>query len=166
VSDEKGQVYVNLVDKHEVVAFDARKLSVTNRWPLGDGKNPMGLAMDRAKRRLFVTCRNEKMLVLDADGGKVLATLAIGKGTDACAFDPGAGLAFSSNGEGTLTVVEEKPTDQFRVVANVKTQAGARTMALDPKTHQVFLATASFKPGAGGRRALEPDSFVVLVVGK
>jgi YVTN family beta-propeller protein len=165
VADEKGQVYVNLVDKHEVVAFDAKKLSVTKRWPLDVGKSPMGLAMDRVKRRLFVTCRNEKMVVLNADNGKILATLPIGKGTDACAFDQKAGLAFSSNGSGTLTVVEEKPADQFRVAADVKTQDGARTMALDTKTHQVFLATARFKPGAG-RRTMEPDSFVILVVGK
>jgi DNA-binding beta-propeller fold protein YncE len=166
VADEKGLVYVNLVDKHEVVAFDAQKLSVTNRWPVSPGQGPMGLAMDRVKRRLFVTCRNAMMVILDADNGKVLASPAIGKGTDACAFDQSAGLAFSSNGDGTLTLVEEKPGDQYRITANVKTQDGARTLALDTKTHQVFLVTASFKPGAGGRRTQEPDSFVLLVVGK
>jgi DNA-binding beta-propeller fold protein YncE len=169
VADEKGMVYVNIVDKDEVVALDARKLSVKERWSLDTGKGPMGIAMDRAKRRLFVTCRNEKMVILNADSGKVLATAKIGKGTDACAFDPGTGLAFSSNGDGTLTVVEEQPADHFRVAANVMTQVGSRTMALDTKTHRIYLAAARFKaaaPGAKGRPAMEPDSFAILVVGK
>jgi DNA-binding beta-propeller fold protein YncE len=167
VADEKGRVYVNLVNKDEVVAFDATKLSVTERWPVTPGKGPMGIAMDRDKRHLFVTCRNEKMVVLDAEGGKVLGNVTIGKGTDAAGFDQSAGLAFSSNGDGTLTVVQEQPAGQFRVAANVKTQDGARTMALDVKTHNVLLATATFKPATGGgRRTVEPDSFVILVVGK
>jgi DNA-binding beta-propeller fold protein YncE len=168
VSDEKGMVYVNIEDKSEVVAFDAKELTVKNRWPTAPGKDPAGLAMDRAKRRLFSTCHNEKMVVLDADSGKVLGTPEIGKGTDACVFDPGTGLAFSSNRDGTLTVVEEKPAGEFRVAANVKTQMGARTMALDPKTHTIYLVTARFKPLAAGekRPGIEPDSFVILVVGK
>jgi DNA-binding beta-propeller fold protein YncE len=168
VADEKGMVYVNLEDKDQVVAFDAKKLIVKERWPVAPGKAPVGLSMDRAKRRLFVTCGNEKMVVLDADGGKVLATVPIGKGTDASAFDPSAGLAFSSNRDGTLTIVEEKPADKFRVLANVATQEGARTMALDTKTHNLLLVTARFKAPAPGQRrgAMEPDSFVVLVVGK
>jgi DNA-binding beta-propeller fold protein YncE len=168
VADEKGQVFVNLEDKSEVVAFDAKKLTVLNRWPLAPGKNPSGLSMDRTKRRLFATCRNEMMVVMDADSGKVLDTPAIGKGTDASAFDPGTGLAYSSNGDGTLTVVEEQPADHYRVAANVKTQDGARTMALDTKTHNIYLVTSRFKPAVAGerRRAQEPDSFEILVVGK
>jgi DNA-binding beta-propeller fold protein YncE len=168
VADEKGQVFVNLEDKSEVVALDSKKLKETNRWPMAPGKNPSGLSMDRAKRRLFATCHNEMMVVLDADSGKVLDTPAIGKGTDASAFDPGTGLAYSSNGDGTLTVVEEQPADHYRVAANVKTQDGARTMALDTKTHNVYLVTARFKPAVPGerRRAQEPDSFEILVVGK
>jgi DNA-binding beta-propeller fold protein YncE len=167
-ADGKGMVYVNLVDKSEVVAFDAKELKVKSRWPLDPGKGPAGMAMDRNKRRLYVTCRNEKMVVLDADNGKILATPTIGKGTDACAFDPGTGLAYSSNGDGTLTVVEEQPADQFRVVANVPTQQGSRTMALDTKTHRIFLAGAKFQaPQPGQRRGrMEPDSFSILVVGK
>jgi DNA-binding beta-propeller fold protein YncE len=165
VADEKGQVYVNLEDKNEVVAIDSKNLTVKNRWPVA--KAPVGLGMDRVKRRLFVSCGSEKMGVLDADSGKVLATLPIGKGTDACVFDQDRGLAFSSNRDGTLTVVEEKPADQYRVVANVPTQVGARTMALDTKTHNIYLATARFKPAAPGQRrpTMEPDSFVILVVG-
>jgi DNA-binding beta-propeller fold protein YncE len=168
VADEKGQVFVNLEDKSEVVALDAKKLTVLNRWPLAPGKEPAGLSMDRAKRRLFATCHNEMMVVLDADSGKVLDTPAIGKNTDASAFDPGTGLAYSSNGDGTLTVVEEQPAGHYRVAANVKTQDGARTMALDTKTHNVILVTARFKPAAAGerRRQQEPDTFEILVVGK
>jgi len=168
VSDEKGMVYVNVEDKNEVAVIDAKKLEVKSRYTLGEGKRAVGLAMDRAKRRLFCTCGNEKMVVLDADDGKVLATLPIGRGTDYAVFDPGVGLAFSSNGDGTLTVVGEKD-GKYQVVDNVKTQQGARTCALDPKTHKIYLATASFKKlpeGQKGRPPMEPNSFVVLVVGK
>jgi len=168
VADEKGMIYVNLENKSEIAAFDAKALEVKNTWPLGEGKRAVGLAMDRAKRRLFSTCGNEKMVVLNADDGKVVATLPIGRGTDAAAFDPGTGLAFSSNGEGTLTVVEEKD-GQYRVVESVKTQPSARTMALDPKTHRIYLAAATMKKaeaGQKGRPGMEPNSFVVLVVGK
>ncbi len=161
-ADEKGMVYVNLEDKSEVVAFDAKELKVTARWKLDPGKGPSGMAMDRAKRRLFVTCRNEKMVILDADKGKVLGTVTIGKGTDAAAFDPGTGLAYSSNGDGTLTIVEEMK-DEYKVLANVKTQERAKTMALDPKTHLVYLPAAKFKAGT---RMVEPDTFAILVVGK
>ena len=105
VADEAGQAFVNIEDKNEIVAFDTRKLEVKNRWPVTPGTAPSGLAMDRKQRRLFSTCHNEKMVVLDADNGKVLATPVIGKGTDACVFDPDSGLAFSSNGDGTLTIV-------------------------------------------------------------
>lgn len=169
VADEKGMVYVNIEDKNEVVAIDSKNLKVKERHKIAPGEEPTGIAMDREKRRLFVTCHNEKMVVLDADSGKVVGTPAIGKGTDACVFDPGVGLAFSSNGDGTLTLVEAKPHDQYEVVANVATQAGARTMALDPKTHSIYLVTARFKPLAAGERGrpkIEPNSFVVLVVGK
>ena len=168
VADEQGQVYVNIEDKDEVLAFDAKELTVKGRWPVSPGKAPAGLAMDRKNRRLFITCHNEKMVVLDADSGKVIATPAIGKGTDACVFDASANLAFSSNGDGTLTVVQADPAGEYKVVANAKTEAGARTMPLDTKTHNIFLVTAKFKPAAAGtrRRGIEPDTFVVLEVGK
>jgi len=164
VADGKGHIYVNLENKSEVLELDARELSVLHRWPLDPGKEPAGLAMDRTGRRLFSTCHNEKMVILDADSGHVLATAPIGKGTDACVFDPDGRLAFSSNGDGTLTVVREVGTGKFEVAQTVPTQAGARTMALDPKTHNIFLATAKAKPGQ--RRSYEPGSFVILVVGK
>jgi YVTN family beta-propeller protein len=164
VADGKGHVFINIEDKSEVVDVDANKLTVKHRWPLAPGKQPTGLAMDRANRRLFSTCRSGKMVVLDADSGRVLATPAIGRGTDACAFDPDAGLAFSSNGDGTLTVVRAAGKDKYEVAETVKTQAGARTMALDPKTHKLYLVTAKARPNQ--RRSFEPGSFVILVVGK
>jgi len=163
VADEAGKVYVNLEDKNEVLVFDAKELRELNRWPLGPGKEPAGLSMDRKNRRLFSTCHSEHMVVLNADDGKVVATPKIGKGTDACVFDPETALAFSSNGDSTLTVVHEDDPDHFSVVANVKTEPGARTMALDAKTHNICLVTAKPKPGQ--RRQFEPNSFVVIVVG-
>jgi len=170
IADEKGTIFVNLEDKNQVLAFDSRELTVKNRWNLEGCEEPTGLAMDRANRRLFVTCHNDKMAVLDADSGKIIATPAIGKGTDYCIFDPDAKLAFSSNGDGTLTVVGTKSPDKYTVVANVKTEPGARTMALDTKTHSIYLCTAKRKEApAGAKRGrpnFEPKSFVVLVVSK
>lgn len=164
VADGKGHVFVNIEDKNELVDFDAKNLSVAHRWSLAPGKRPSGLAMDRAKRRLFSTCGSGVMVVVDADSGKVLATPPIGRGTDACACDPATGLAFSSNGDGTLTVVRQDSSGGYTVAETVPTQAGARTMALDPKSHVIYLVTAKRKPGQ--RRSYEPHSFVVLVVGK
>jgi DNA-binding beta-propeller fold protein YncE len=167
VADEKGMVYVNIQDKNEVVAFDAKQLTVKSRWSVAPGAQPTGLAMDLTKRRLFCTCRNDKMVVLEADSGKVLATLPIGKGTDACVFDATAGLAFSSNRDGTLTVVEQPEDGKYRVLADVPTQFGAKTMALDPKTHNLYLATAQFKDAAPGKTGQPvPNTFTILVVGR
>ncbi len=167
VSDEKGTIYVNLENENQIIAFDAKTLAVKTRYPTAPGEKAVGLAMDRAKRRLFCTCGNQKMVILDADSGKVLASPTIGKGTDACVFDPETKLAFSSNRDGTLTIVEEEPAGQFRVAANVPTMEGARTMALDIKTHNIVLCTARFQAAAAGQRPTpEPNSFVVLVVGK
>ena len=144
VSDGGGQVFVNIEDKSEVVRIDPQALQVTARWPLAPGEEPSGLAFDAKNRRLFAACGNEKMVVLDADSGKIVTTVPIGKGVDAAAFDPQTSEAFSSNGEGTLTVIHEDDPAHFAVVQTVTTQRGARTMALDSKTHNVFLATARF----------------------
>ncbi len=170
VADGKGTVYVNLEDKSEVVAFDARALKVKSRWPLAPCEEPTGLAMDTTKRRLYAGCHNQLMAVMDADSGKVLATLPIGAGVDATAFDAGTGLAFSSNGDGTLTVVREDMPGHFTVVENVTTQLGARTMALDPKTHKIYLVTKFGPPPPPSvehphpRGAVLPGTFVVLVL--
>jgi DNA-binding beta-propeller fold protein YncE len=164
IADEKGMVYVNIVDKHAVVAFDAKNLKVVSRWPIAPAKTPVGIAIDKTKRRLFVTCRGDSpaMVIMNADSGKILSSLPIGKGTDAAAFDPATGLAFSSNGgDANVTVVEEAKAGEFRVAGNVNSQSGAKTMALDTKTHNLYLVTAK---GTGKQQ--EPGSFVLLVVGK
>jgi len=146
VSDGKGSVYDNIEDKSEIVRIDSKTLAVTARWPLAPCESPSGLAIDRSKRRLFAVCDNKLMAVVDADSGKVVATLAIGEGPDAAAYDAANKLAFSSNGEsGTLTVIRENG-DGYSVAENVSTAEGARTMALDEKTHKIYLATASFGP--------------------
>jgi YVTN family beta-propeller protein len=173
VADGKGAVYVNIEDKSEVLAIDSNKLAVKAHWPLAPGEEPSGLAMDRQTRRLFVVCANKKMIVMNADNGHIVTDLPIGQGVDATAFDPETKLAFSSNGEGTLTVVHEDSPDKYTVVENATTQRGARTMALDPKTHTVYLATAQFGPPPAAtpdrprpRPTIVPGSFVVLVFGK
>jgi DNA-binding beta-propeller fold protein YncE len=173
VSDEKGEIFVNIEDKSQIDAIDPAKLEVKASWPLAPCEEPSGLAMDRKHRRLFAGCDNKMMAVVDADTGKVIATPAIGDGVDANAFDSGTGLAFASCGEGVLTVVHEGSPTKFSVLENVSTQPGARTMALDEKTHNVYLVTAKFGPPPAPtadnphpRRTILPDSFVVLVYGK
>jgi len=173
VADERGHIYVNIEDKSELVVLDPRKLAVEARWPLAPCQEPTGLAIDLEHRRLFAGCSNKLMAVVDAESGKVITTLPIGSGVDATAFDPGLQYAYASNGEGTLTVVHEDSPDKFTVLENVPTQRGARTMALDPRTHQVYLVTADFAPAPPAvpgqprpRPAVLPNSFVVLAVGK
>lgn len=161
-SDEKGTVFVNLEDKSEIVAFDSKTLTVKSRWKLTDCEEPTGLAIDRKNRRLFAGCGNKKMAVVDADTGKAIASLPIGEGCDATAFDAGLGLAFASAGDGTITVIKEDAGDKFNVVQTVTTQKTARTMAVDAKTHQLFTVAANVGPRP--ERKVEPGSFVVLVV--
>ncbi len=167
-ADGKGHIYVNIEDKSEIVEFDAQNLKVLNRWPLAPCESPSGLAMDTQNRRLFAGCHNQMMAVVDADSGKVVATPPIGQGVDANRFDPETKYAFASNGDGTLTVVHEDSPNKFSVVENVPTKRSARTMALDEKTHNIFLSAADFEPPAPGERRgkMKPDSFVILVVGK
>lgn len=172
-SDAKGEVFVNIEDKSELTAIDANKLAVKATWPLAPCTGPSGLSMDRKNRRLFVGCDNKMMAVVDADSGKILATPAICEGVDATTFDPETGLAFASCGDGTLTVVKEESPEKFNVAENVPTQKGARTLALDAKTHNIFVVTAQFGPRPAAtadnprpRPPILPDSFVVLVVGK
>ena len=171
VSDEKGEIFVNIEDKSELMALDPNKLEVKARWPLAPCEEPSGLAIDRKNRRLFSGCGNKLMSVVDADSGKLITTLPIGDGVDANAFDPETGLAFASCGEGVLTVVHEDSANKFSVVENVPTERGARTMTLDPDKHRVFLITAKFGPPPAPtaeqphpRPSILPDSFVVLVL--
>lgn len=166
VADGRGKIFVNITDKDQIVEFDARTLAILHRWPLAPGEGPSGLAIDRKNRRLFSVCDNQLMVIMDADTGKVIATPAVGAGTDASLFDPDTGNAFASaGGSATLTVIHEDSPGEFRVVDNVTTQSGARTMTLDTKTHNVLLVTARHGHGATHSLVL-PNTFVVLVVGK
>ncbi|MGO8670521.1 MAG: YncE family protein [Capsulimonadaceae bacterium] len=172
VSDGKGSVYVNIEDKSEIQQIDAHALTAGKPWPLAPGESPSGLSMDRHSRRLFSTCHNNHFVVMNADTGAVIAAPPIGDGPDAAAFDPGPAYAFSSNGrDATLTIVAEKDANTFSVAANVPTESGARTMALDPRTHRIYLVTAKFTPppaGATGwqrRGSMIPGTFKVIVVG-
>lgn len=172
-SDAKGELFVNIEDKSELTVIDPNKLEVKTTWPLAPCTEPSGLAIDRQHRRLFVGCDNKMMAVVDADSGKVLATPAIGEGVDATAYDDATGLAFASCGEGVLTVVKEESPEKFSVAENAKTEPGARTMALDTKTHNLFTVTAKFGPPPAPsadnphpRRTILPDTFEVLVLGK
>ena len=166
VSDGKGKIFVNITDKNQILEFDGQTLKVLHHWPLAPGEGPSGLSMDRKNRRLFSVCDNQKMVVMDADNGKVIAALPTGAGTDASLFDPYTGNAFASaGGSGTLTVIHEDSPDKFGVVEDLPTQSGARTMALDTKTHNVLLVTARHGHGSTHLDVL-PNTFVVLVVGK
>ncbi len=173
VADGLGRIYVNLESTSEVLTLDTSNLSVQARSPLAPCSEPTGMAMDRQQQLLFIGCRNRMMAVVDANSGQIKASLSIGGGVDAIAFDPATKLAFSSNGEGTLTVVHEDSKDKFSVLDSVVTQRGARTMALDLKTHNVFLATARFGPMPTptpgqpfARPSIIPGTFVILTFGE
>jgi len=166
VADGKGNVFVNIEDTSEIVEIDAAKATVMKKYALTGCEGPSGLAMDTKARRLFSVCGNRVMAVSDPDKGTVVATLPIGAGSDGVVFDPGTGYAMSSNGDGTLTVVQQTG-GKYEVVENIATERAARTIALDEKTHRVYLSTAAFgASAAGGRGQQLPDSFKVLVVGK
>jgi YVTN family beta-propeller protein len=171
VADGQGHVYANIESTSEIIEIDSSTLKVTHRWPLAPGEHPSGLAIDTVHHILFSGCRNKLMAIVNADTGKVIATLPIGQGVDATRFDPGTQYAFASNGDGTLTVIHEDSPDKFSVVENVTTEVGARTMALDPKTHDIFLATAKLErienpPPHTRPFRLAPDTFHVLVFGR
>jgi DNA-binding beta-propeller fold protein YncE len=166
VADGKGAVFVNIENTSEMVVIDAAKASVTKQYPLAPCEEPSGLAIDAKNRRLFSVCGNRVMAVSDPDAGKVIATPAIGAGSDGAAFDPALGYAYSSNGDGTLTIVSQTG-GKWDVLENIATERGARTIAVDERTHKVYLPTAKAGPSTGaGRPPYLPDSFKVLVVGK
>jgi YVTN family beta-propeller protein len=174
VSAGDGMLYANIEDKADIVEIDAKALKVVRAWPMAPCTSPTGLAIDRQHHVLFSGCRNKLMAISDARQGRLLATLPIGAGVDASAYDPATGFAFSSNGEGTLTVVREDAPGKFSVAETVPTMAGARTMALDPATHTLYLVGAKFgpipdsaTPGNPRRRPpILPNSFSLLVVGR
>jgi YVTN family beta-propeller protein len=167
-----GRVYCNLEDKSEVAVIDAAKHEVISRWPLAPGEEPTGIALDAAHHRLFATCHNKLMVMLDTETGKVAATVPIGAGVDGCAFDETTQLAFASCGEGVTTIAKEETPDKLTVVQTLKTERGARTMALDPKTHRIYLPSAQFQPpttpspGASpARPTIIPNTLKLLVYG-
>lgn len=173
VSDGRGRMYVNLESKSALLAFDAKSLKIEGEWPLAPCEEPSGLAIDRQHRRLFAGCHNQMMAIVNADTGKVMTTVPIGRGVDANNFDPGTQFAFSSNGDGTLTVVHEDSPDKYTVVDNVATQRSARTMALDEVTHRIYLSAAEFGPPPAAtaqnprpRPTIVPGSFTVLVLAR
>lgn len=172
VSDDAGHIFVNIEDRSLIVEFDAAKLTILHSYPIAPCTSPSGLAMDRAHSLLFAGCDNKMMAVIDANTGRVIATPPTDEGTDADAFDPITGIAFSSNGAGTLTLVTQTTPGNF-TSESIPTARGARTMALDPKTHRAYLITATFGPPPAPtaaqphpRPAMVPGSFAVLVVGK
>jgi len=169
--DGKGMIYDSLQDKATVIAIDARTLNVVATYSLAPHAQPAGTVMDPVTRRIFVACRSKSLLVLDADNGTILSTFPIGERNDAAKFDPGLKLAFASNGDGTLAVLHEDSADQFTMVEIVRTEYGARTMAVDSKTHRLFVPSADFAPAAAPtadnpnpRRSMVPGSFRVLVL--
>ncbi|MGA7293039.1 MAG: hypothetical protein WBW53_21970 [Terriglobales bacterium] len=153
MADGSGYVYDNLEDESLVLKINARTLNVEQRWPTAPCASPSSTAMDRPNRRLFIGCRSKVMAVMNSDTGKVITTLPIGDHVDTTAYDPASRLIFNSNGEGTMTVIHQDGPDKYSVVETVKTLPKAKTMALDPQTHHLFLSTA------------EAGQFEVLVVG-
>lgn len=172
VDPAAGRVYVNIEDKSTILAIDTATHQVVSTWPIAPGESASGMAIDAAHHRLFIGCDNKLMLMVDITNGKVVGSVPIGDGVDANAFDPQLHLAFSSNGEGNLTIAHEDSPQKLTVVQTVQTQKSARTMALDPSTHRVYLAAATLlpapKPAPGEpkhRAAIAPGSFKILVYG-
>jgi len=168
VSDDAGKIYVNIEDKSEIVVIDAKTLKVINRWRIAPGEEPTGLAIDKITKRLFAGC-NSVLMVIDAINGKVVAKVPIGDGCDGVAFDDVTKLIYSSNGDGTLTVIKETSANQFDVIQNVVTKKSARTITLDKATHLVYLPAADMEVKAAGDKGwpkMKPNTFQVLVVGQ
>ena len=171
VADGHGKVYVNLVDKDQVAVLDTATMSVTARWPTAPGARPTGMAMDRDGRTLFVGCRNQKLVVMGADDGHIIADLPIGSGVDATAFS--AGCALASCGDATLSVARADDAGHFRIIQTVATLPGARTMVVDPTGRRIYLPTAELEPAAAAtgsnphpRPTPKPGSFKIVVIGR
>ena len=170
VDQAAGRVYCNIEDKSEVAVIDADKHEVVARWSLSPGEGPSGIALDSAHHRLFSGCHNKMMVMLDTESGKVVDTIPIGSGVDGCAFDDATQLAFASCGDGTTTIAREVAPGKLTVIQTLKTERGARTMALDPKTHRIYLPSAKFEPapapspGASpARPKIVPNTLKLLV---
>ena len=174
VSDGAGKVYVNLEDRGAIVELDAKAMKATRSWSIAPCESPTGLAIDVAHERLFSVCRNKIMAISDASAGKLVSTVPIGSGVDAARFDSATGDVFASNGEGSLTIVQESSPNAFHVVQTVPTMSGARTMELDPRNHRVYTVGAKFGEAPAQptemnprrRPPMVPGSFTLVVLGK
>jgi DNA-binding beta-propeller fold protein YncE len=171
VSAGDGSLYVNLEDTGELAQLDGAAMRVTRRWSLAPCESPTGLAIDRAHHRLFSGCRNQLLAISDATAGRLIGTVPIGQGVDACRFDAETQLVFASNGEGTMSVIRELTPDSFPVLAMVPTKRGARTMELEPHSHRLFTVTADFGPAPAPtteqprpRPSVVPGTFALLVL--
>ena len=162
---DAGHIYVNVEDTGEIASVDSKTWKAAARWKLSGCEEPSGLAIDEQLGRLFAVCGNRKMVVVDTKTGNNIASVPTGGGTDAAGFDAERKLAFASNGEGTLTVVRQTKDGRYEVAGTVGTARGARTMTLDPKTHNIYLATAEFgAPVEGQRRPpIKPGTFMILL---
>lgn len=168
VSDGAGKVFVNIENKSSISEINMKTLRLENTWSIAPGESPSGLSIDRKTKRLFAGCDNKMLVVLNAENGSVVSIPSIGDGCDGTAFDPVLNYVYSSNAEGTLTIIKEISKDRYEVIENITTKRGARTLAVDHETHTVYLPTADFKPAQNGERRppMLPGSFQVLVVKK
>jgi len=164
-TDSKGKIYVNLESASSIAVINATIYEVTNVWPIAPGTEPTGLALDNETHRLFSVCANKKMMVVDATSGKVVAELPIGEKTDGAGFDPALKCAYSSNGDATVTVVKEDAGDKYKVLENIPTGKGARTIALNKLTHHFYLPSASYEAAVTGQKPkMVSGSFVILEI--
>src|SRR6202166_4431890 len=162
-----GKVYANITDTSEIVEIDAKTATVTRRWSTAPCKQPVPMAVDPTHHRLFSGCRNNVMAVSDYQAGKVVATPSIGAGADGAGYDAASGNTFSSNADGTLTVLHQDSPDQYHVLENLETPQGSRNMGLDPTNHRVFVVSAKFGPvpaNGRGRGPVLPGSFTLMVI--
>jgi DNA-binding beta-propeller fold protein YncE len=172
VDTKAERIYDNLEDKSQIAVIDAKAHQVITNWSIAPGEEGSGMAIDVKHHRLFIGCHNDLMLMVDDMNGKVLATVPIGEGVDANAFDPGIQLVFASCGDGTTTIAHEDSPDKLAVVQTLATARGARTMAIDPKTHKIYLATAQFESSTNQvssaprpRPKMIPGTFKILIYG-
>jgi DNA-binding beta-propeller fold protein YncE len=160
-TDGNGKIYVNIEDKSNISVINAKTMKVENVWSINPGEEPSGLALDNKNHRLFSVCSNKLMVVTDALSGKIIATAPIGDGCDGVAFDPESKRIYSSNGEGTMTVIQQVNPNEYKVLENFGTQRGARTITVDKTTHHLYLSCGEYEPGEG-RRPVKTGTFKVL----
>jgi DNA-binding beta-propeller fold protein YncE len=171
VTDLKGKIYVNIEDKNGICIINVNTLKVEQMWPINPGEGPSGLAIDIESHRLFTVCDNKLMIVINSGNGKVVTTLKIGENVDGVAFDSILKRIFASNGDGSLTIVQEESKNIFRILGNLPTQKGARTIALNPRTHKIYLPTAEFSEASAPttehphpRPSMRPNTFTILEI--